>query len=196
MNQPPLSPRQDNKYNHVNYDDTLDTFQSVDNERSSLLHNLERKTLAITPPLDEIKTPSSFSNAIAHDYEPMQYHYLLNLFTAPDMRSYLARAHFTEDVYMLPIHLQRLMSEAKEEIICGKIKKEEIKKHNVNPIIPQEEQKKEPNYNATQRLERLREYVWARSGHDISNIMRIIYELIEDEDELVNILNYECPSIE
>ncbi|KAI7853804.1 hypothetical protein BDC45DRAFT_569777 [Circinella umbellata] len=189
MKQPPLSPRQDNKYDHVNYDNILDT----DTERYSPLNILERKTLAITPPLDEIKTSSSFSNAIANDYEPMQYHYLLNLFTAPDMRSYLARAQFTEDVYMLPIHLQRLMSEAKEEIICGKIKEEEIKKHNVNPIIPPEEQAKEPTYDATQRLERIREYVWARSGHDISNIMRIIYELIEDEDELINILNSKSP---
>ncbi|KAI9496392.1 hypothetical protein BDB00DRAFT_869335 [Zychaea mexicana] len=173
--QPPLSPR----YSHEERDSdgaTVNVFKAESEDPLSLA--LERKTMSITPPLDEINSPLSISKGIDASEQPLGYSYLLNLFTAPDMRSYLAQANFTEDVYAMPIHLQRLMSEAKEENVIART---------------QEKQGIEPqgSYNATRRLERLREYVWARAGHDISTCMRIVYELIEDEDELINILNTE-----
>ncbi|KAI8141982.1 hypothetical protein BJV82DRAFT_616672 [Fennellomyces sp. T-0311] len=168
--QPPLSPRASDELSH--------DFPICNQHNSS--SDLERKTLSITPPLDEIEPPISIAKNVDESDQPMAHSYLLNLFTAPDMRSYLSQANFTEDVYALPIHLQRLISEAKEEMVLARTKELQG--------IPTNTQ---GSYSATQRLERLRSYVWARSGHDISGIMKIILELVEDEDELVSILNNE-----
>ncbi|KAI9278468.1 hypothetical protein BDA99DRAFT_492228 [Phascolomyces articulosus] len=190
--QAPLSPRHSNEYNN---DGNL-LYKSDHSSPSAL----ERKTMAITPPLDEIKTPSSMSDILQGERDDEQLptcSYLLNLFTAPDMRSYLTQANFTEDVFMLPLHLQRLMSEAKEELVCARTQEEAQKNQKTNMMDDNNSNtmttrnKPPTRYNATRRLERLREYVWARSGHDISNIMRIVNELMEDEDELINILNTE-----
>ncbi|KAI8583955.1 hypothetical protein K450DRAFT_220780 [Umbelopsis ramanniana AG] len=41
--------------------------------------------------------------------------YLVNLFTTHDMSSYLAHVSFTDDIFGLPMQLQKLLNEAKEE---------------------------------------------------------------------------------
>ncbi|KAH8551893.1 hypothetical protein BGW37DRAFT_492810 [Umbelopsis sp. PMI_123] len=45
--------------------------------------------------------------------------YLVNLFTTHDMESYLAHVSFTDDIFGLPMQLQKLLSEAKEEVILA-----------------------------------------------------------------------------
>lgn len=106
-----------------------------------------------------------------------QYNYLLNVFTTPDMAKYLAEAEITEDVYALPIHLQRLLSEVKEEVVLKRINKEHI------------EQQQQPSM-AMVRLERVRNYVWIQSGGDVANLMSALTELMSDEDELENVLGF------
>ncbi|ORY92338.1 hypothetical protein BCR43DRAFT_498191 [Syncephalastrum racemosum] len=130
------------------------------------LSTLERKTHTITPPLEELGQFDSDTSE-----QPYPYIYLLNLFTAPNMSSYLANAHFTEDVYGLPIHLQSLISEAKEEVVFARTR------HKQGLPVDQHQP-------ATRRLERLKEYVWARSGHDMSMMTTTIDELVDNDDEL------------
>lgn len=143
------------------------------------LSPLERKTRAITPPLDEMTIPSCANdgNAMMFDdisEQPIPYVYLLNLFMAPDMRSYLAHTQFTEDVYALPIHLQRLISEAKEEVVISRTNTTNTQQHQDD--------------RATRRLQRLKDYIWSRSGHDVSYMLESLTELIKDEDELETII--------
>lgn len=107
--------------------------------------------------------------------EPFPYNYLVSLFTAPDMAKHLAEATITEDVYALPIHLQRLISEAKEEVVIERIRSKE-------------EQQQEQHHPALSRLERVRQYVWMRSSGDVASLMTALVELLSDEDELENVL--------
>lgn len=108
-----------------------------------------------------------------------QYNYLLNVFTTPDMAKYLAEAEITEDVYALPIHLQRLLSEVKEEVVLKRSNKEHIEhQHQQQPSM------------AMIRLERVRNYVWIQSGGDVANLMSALTELMSDEDELENVLGF------
>jgi hypothetical protein len=97
--------------------------------------------------------------------EPYRYSYLLNLITAPDMTAYLSVAGFTDDIYALPLHLQRLISEAREEIVFATTEK-----------------------SAQLRLERVRKLVWLRSDGDFFNLMNQLNELISDEEELEDLL--------
>ncbi|KAI7887307.1 hypothetical protein K492DRAFT_179120 [Lichtheimia hyalospora FSU 10163] len=105
-----------------------------------------------------------------------QYNYLLNVFTTPDMAKYLAEAEMTEDVHALPIHLQRLLSEVKEEVVLKRSNKEQ-------------NDHQQPSM-AMIRLERVRNYVWIQSGGDVANLISALTELMSDEDELENVLGF------
>ncbi|CAO3624907.1 unnamed protein product [Cunninghamella echinulata] len=87
---------------------------------------------------------------------PFKYNYLLNLFSAPNMAAFLAEATVTDDLYALPIHLQRLISEAKEEVV--------IERTRLN-----QEGEFSTTHPALQRLERVRSYCWLRAGADMAN---------------------------
>ncbi|KAF7727979.1 hypothetical protein EC973_006867 [Apophysomyces ossiformis] len=110
------------------------------------------------------------------DEQPFPYNYLLNLFTAPNMGAFLAETSFTDDVYALPIHLQRLISEAKEEVILERTKASQGILHRSN--------------QALNRLEDVRKYVWMRSGGDVANLMAILTHIVSDEDELQNLVDH------
>lgn len=105
-----------------------------------------------------------------YEQEPFRYNYLLNLMTAPDMNAYLSVASFNDDIYALPIHLQRLISEAREEILLSATNKNYTEK------------------SAQLRLERVRNLVWLRSAGDFSILMNTLVELVSDEDELEDLL--------
>lgn len=128
-----------------------------------LLPTIQQEHFEVRPPVEE---------------GLFQYNYLLNVFTTPDMAKYLAEAEITEDVHALPIHLQRLLSEVKEEVVLERIHKE------------QNEQLQQQPSMAMIRLERVRNYVWIQSGGDIANLMSALTELMSDEDELENVLGF------
>ncbi|CAO3644944.1 unnamed protein product [Cunninghamella blakesleeana] len=110
------------------------------------------------------------------DDQPFKYNYLLNLFSAPNMSAFLAEATITDDLYALPIHLQRLISEAKEEVVIERTK------------LNQGEQLSTANHPALQRLERFRSYCWLRSDADTANLMSLLMEVANDDDELQHII--------
>lgn len=142
------------------------------------LSPLERKTRQMTPPLDDINSPLASTIEDARDEtsdQPFPFQYLINLFTAPDMSAYLADNRITEDVDMLPIHWQKLISEAKEEVVFERTK--------ARQGLPGGQRR------AIDRLERLKVYVWSRAAGDVSNVMSILTELVSNDDELDNILN-------
>ncbi|GAA5801703.1 hypothetical protein HPULCUR_007154 [Helicostylum pulchrum] len=105
-----------------------------------------------------------------NEQEPYRYNYLLNLMTAPDMNAYLSATSFNDDIYALPIHLQRLISEAREEILLSNSNKNYKEK------------------SAQLRLEKVRQLVWLRSDGDFSILMNTLTELVSDEDELEDLL--------
>ncbi|KAI9320908.1 hypothetical protein BX666DRAFT_1852182 [Dichotomocladium elegans] len=109
--------------------------------------------------------------------QPVSYPYLLELFTVPDMRTFLTNASITDDVYALPIHLQRLISEAKEELVIARTKEE--------AGTPWDDPR---HFRAIERLERLRSSIWVQAGHDASNLISVVTELIRDDDELQHVL--------
>ncbi|ORZ09194.1 hypothetical protein BCR42DRAFT_423928 [Absidia repens] len=109
--------------------------------------------------------------------QPFKYDYLLNLFTTPDMASYLSQSVITDDVYALPIHLQRLLLEAKEEVVLARTRLN----HDGQSLSP-------ANHPALERLERVRSFCWLRSDADIANLMSSVVELVADDDELEHIL--------
>ncbi|OAD02177.1 hypothetical protein MUCCIDRAFT_156452 [Mucor lusitanicus CBS 277.49] len=110
-------------------------------------------------------TSPLFINTIVNQpkEEPYRYNYLLNLMTAPDMSAYLSVAN--DDIYALPIHLQKLIIEAKEEIVL---------KHEEKP--------------AQIRLQKVRNHIWRRADGDFAILMNMLIELVSDEDELEDLL--------
>ncbi|KAG0169232.1 hypothetical protein DFQ30_003832 [Apophysomyces sp. BC1015] len=117
-----------------------------------------------------------FDENLSTNDQPFPYNYLLNLFTAPQMGAYLAETSFTDDVYALPIHLQRLISEAKEEVIIERTRARQGHGNRSN--------------QALNRLEDVRKYVWMRSSGDVSNLMTVLIHIVSDEDELENLVNH------
>ncbi|ORX62233.1 hypothetical protein DM01DRAFT_1331685 [Hesseltinella vesiculosa] len=110
-----------------------------------------------------------------HEPEPMgpfQYTYLLNLCLTPNMDAYLAEAPFSDDVYALPIHLQRLLMEAKEEVVLERTRGQA-----------------ETTHPALERLKRVRGFCWLRSDADVANLMSTLVELVADDDELERIVS-------
>ncbi|KAI7866292.1 hypothetical protein BDF14DRAFT_1700348, partial [Spinellus fusiger] len=79
----------------------------------------------------------------------------------PDMRAYLAQTPFTEDVYSLPHHLQRLICEAKEEVLVS-----------------------EQTSMALNKLRKVRNYIDMQSEGDIANLIGALIQLVSDEDNL------------
>ncbi|KAG2226700.1 hypothetical protein INT45_001047 [Circinella minor] len=124
---------------------------------------------------DDLIQPTMYTSGSIDDDFPFQFNYLLSLFTAPDMVKHLTQASISEDIYALPIHLQRLISEAKEEVVLERRTKTN-------------EQNQQQRSLALIRLERVRNYVWMQSGGDIANLMMTLTELMGDEDELENVL--------
>ncbi|KAF1806540.1 hypothetical protein V8B55DRAFT_1457539 [Mucor lusitanicus] len=114
---------------------------------------------------DSSMTSPLFINTIVNQpkEEPYRYNYLLNLMTAPDMSAYLSVAN--DDIYALPIHLQKLIIEAKEEIVL---------KHEEKP--------------AQIRLQKVRNHIWRRADGDFAILMNMLIELVSDEDELEDLL--------
>ncbi|KAI7898390.1 uncharacterized protein BX663DRAFT_525134 [Cokeromyces recurvatus] len=97
---------------------------------------------------------------------PHRYIYFLHLMSSPDLSAYLSSSDIVyDDIYDLPIHLQRLVMEAKEELM----------------LLNNER-------SALERLERIRTYIWKRSNHDFSNLMTTLNELVSDDDELNHLL--------
>ncbi|KAI7878830.1 hypothetical protein K492DRAFT_170548 [Lichtheimia hyalospora FSU 10163] len=110
---------------------------------------------------------------------PFQYNYLVGLFSSPDMATYLSESSMNEDIYALPIHLQRLLSEAKEEVVLQRSYKEQGRQsHDQQPLV------------ALTRLSRVRNYLRIQSGGDMANMMDALVELMSDEDELENVVGF------
>ncbi|CAO3596327.1 unnamed protein product [Absidia cylindrospora] len=120
---------------------------------------------------------------LSEQTQPFKYTYLLNLFTTPNMTSYLAEASITDDVYALPIHLQRLLMEAKEEVVFGRTTLSQGGQPSTTTTT-----KATTNQPALKRLERVRSFCWLRSDADVSNLMSTVSELVADDDELEHIL--------
>lgn len=118
---------------------------------------LESQTLSLTPPLENVYYTTDQG-------QPFSCIYLLNLFLAPDMKRYLKETSISDDVYNLPVHLQRLISEARMELLVSK------------------------QDTACKRLLKLKSYIDSVSHHDTESVINILIELVHNEDELTNIL--------
>ncbi|ORZ03887.1 hypothetical protein BCR43DRAFT_484137 [Syncephalastrum racemosum] len=129
--------------------------------------------------LDDPYSEFMVSNDITSfvDGETYHYNYLVSLFTAPDMKAFLAQASPNEDLYALPIHLQRLISEAKEEVVLE-----------ASQQGGQQQQQQSKRMPALDRLERVRSYVRMQSCGDLANLMLGLTELVWDDDELEHVL--------
>ncbi|KAI8891465.1 hypothetical protein K501DRAFT_154077, partial [Backusella circina FSU 941] len=88
---------------------------------------------------------------------------------APDMSRYLQETNMSDSVFDLPIHMQKLIAEAKMEALLTK-------------------QEKVEKTVALDKLNKVRAYITSVSGHDSSLIIKTIHELMKDEDELNCIL--------
>ncbi|CEG63653.1 hypothetical protein CU097_009322 [Rhizopus azygosporus] len=109
-----------------------------------------------TPPLNSV---------YLDDVQPFSQIYILNLFMAPDMKRYLIETPLSDDIYQLPVHLQRLVLEARMEL---KMVKEN---------------------GAYQRLERVRDFVRSVAGpEDTAAMIQVVNHLVYDDDELSTIL--------
>lgn len=117
------------------------------------LQSLELKTRLLTPPLDHV------------DYQQQLCIYLVSLFLAPDMTRYLKETSMSDDIYNLPIHFQKIISEARMEVFMSNKKN-----------------------TALRRLENLRAYVDSVSQGDTAAVVTTLNELLNDEDEVSNIL--------
>lgn len=129
-------------------------------------------------PYSEFMVSNDITSSVSMDGETYHYNYLVNLFTAPDMKAFLAQASPNEDLYALPIHLQRLISEAKEEVVLEASQQSQ----------PDKEQQQYKRMPALDRLERVRSYVRMQSCGDLANLMLGLAELVWDDDELEHVL--------
>ncbi|KAI9478874.1 MAG: hypothetical protein EXX96DRAFT_572555 [Benjaminiella poitrasii] len=124
------------------------------------LNPLEYQTMSLTPPLDTVYYQPD-------ENQPFSCIYLLNLFLAPDIARYFAETSISDDVYSLPVHLQRLICEARMEAMVSSGNKQRP---------------------ALKRLEKVRDYIQSVAHHDTEAIIHTLQELIHNEDELSNIL--------
>ncbi|OBZ86043.1 hypothetical protein A0J61_05907 [Choanephora cucurbitarum] len=131
------------------------------NTNPSTLNVLEYRTLQLTPPLGNVYFEQD-------EDQPFTGIYLLNLFLTPDIHRYLAEAPVSDDIYTLPLHLQRLLCEARLEMVISPNEREDNK--------------------AMQRLEKLKAYVNGIAHHDAEAIITTLNRLVHDEDELSNII--------
>ncbi|EIE87501.1 hypothetical protein RO3G_12212 [Rhizopus delemar RA 99-880] len=84
---------------------------------------------------------------------------------APDMKRYLKEMPLSDDIYQLPVHLQKLILEARMELIMS----------NEN--------------GAYTRLEKVRNYIRSVSGpEDAAAMIEQVNQLVRDDDELSNVL--------
>lgn len=116
------------------------------------LQSLEPKTNSLNPPIDSIHHPTPCI-------------YLINLFLAPDMARYLKETNMSDDIYCLPIHFQKIITEARMEAF----------------VLNQ-------NNGALKRLEKLRSYVDTVTLGDTAAVIATLNELLRDEDGVSNIL--------
>ncbi|RCI03628.1 hypothetical protein CU098_003062, partial [Rhizopus stolonifer] len=130
----------------------------------SMLNVLEHRTLQMTPPLENVYFEQD-------EDQPFTGIYLLNLFLAPNMTRYLKEASTSDDVYTLPLHLQRLLCEARMEV-----------------MIKESDSQDTNGYEAVKRLEKLKAYVNSISHDDAEIIITTLNRLVHDEDELSNII--------
>lgn len=95
--------------------------------------------------------------------------YLANLLEAEDIVNYLSQATYTDDVYDLPMYVQELITQAKEEVVA-------------NDSKPKDDKKAQ---SAIDRLKMLREHLLIRSGGDVmqASTAANINKLSEDEME-------------
>lgn len=95
--------------------------------------------------------------------------YLANLLEAEDIEHYLAQSTYTDDVYDLPEYIQRLITEAKEEVRLNESKPEDTEK----------------TRSALNRLKMVRAHLLTQSGGDImqASTAATINQLTEDEME-------------
>ncbi|KAI8969282.1 hypothetical protein BDF20DRAFT_804044, partial [Mycotypha africana] len=133
----------------------------------TLLNPLENQTLSLTPPLDSVYYETD-------EDQPFSCIYLLNLFLAPDMEAYLKETSISDDVYSLPVHLQRLICEARMEVM--------VKDENKDNKDAKED------HPALRRLGKVRNYIETVAHHDTAAIISTLGELIHDEDEMLTIL--------
>jgi hypothetical protein len=129
-----------------------------------IVNEFESQALATTPPLENLFLKNE-------EYQPFSCIYLLNLFLAPDITQYLAETSISDDVYSLPVHLQKLICEARMEVLVSK-----QKNHPTN------------NNNAVKRLEKVREYIKSVAHNEAAATIATLSELIRDEDEMSIIL--------
>lgn len=116
---------------------------------------------AVPPPLS---TPP-LNSVYLEDMQPFSQIYILNLFMAPDMKRYLKEMPLSDDIYQLPVHLQKLILEARMELIMS----------NEN--------------GAYTRLEKVRNYIRSVSGpEDAAAMIEQVNQLVRDDDELSNVL--------
>ncbi|KAI8647196.1 ankyrin repeat-containing domain protein [Parasitella parasitica] len=140
--------------------------QGEDESDGPIMNVFEPQTLSSTPPLENVY----FKQEKDHPFSCI---YLLNLFSAPDMTRYLAETPIPDDVYDLPIHIQKLICEARMEVLVSKQKN-----------FPQTSN----NNNAIRRLEKVQEYIKGVAHYDTAAIIDTLNELINDEDEMSAIL--------
>ncbi|GAB5587501.1 hypothetical protein Unana1_02401 [Umbelopsis nana] len=95
--------------------------------------------------------------------------YFANLLEAEDIESYLAQTTYSDDVYELPLYIQRLITEAKEEAV-------------VNDSKPQDTEKARTALN---RLRMVRDHLLTQNGGDVmqASTAANINRLTEDEME-------------
>ncbi|CEP07612.1 hypothetical protein [Parasitella parasitica] len=91
---------------------------------------------------------------------------------APDINRYLAETAIPDDVYDLPLHVQKLICEARMEVLVSK----------------QKNSAQASDKSAIKRLKKVQEYINGVAHQDTAAIIDTLNELIHDEDEMSSIL--------
>ncbi|RUS17986.1 hypothetical protein BC937DRAFT_89265 [Endogone sp. FLAS-F59071] len=89
---------------------------------------------------------------------------LANLLAVEDVGAYLARTTYTDDVYELPVFLQRMINEAREEVVGGEKDNEKIQ------------------HRALDRLNMMRKHLLVKVEGDIGMIPRNVGSVLSEEE--------------
>lgn len=159
---------QDIPVSHTTSNHRCDIDNENDKRRTSCCSHCDKSShplnphdfLSLTPPLDNVYFETDQD-------QPFSCIYLINLFLAPDLFRYLKENSVSDDVYDLPLHIQKLVSEARMEVFMDA---------------------NQQDRQALNRLEKVRTYVKSVTQGDASSVITILNELIHDEDELATIV--------
>ncbi|ORX53238.1 hypothetical protein DM01DRAFT_1374677 [Hesseltinella vesiculosa] len=147
-------------------------YSTSDDDDDLNCSSLDRQISCLSPPLDRLPSHSPTPlEAIPLDSTTASLNYLMMLFTAPDMPTFLQKNTFADGTFQLPMPLVTLLSEVNAETLTSL-------QHPGRPA----------QHSSLDQLKTMRNYLLVNANHDFSELGLILSSLLSNEDRLFSLI--------